>query len=434
MDINDLVLISVDDHVVEPPGMFKNHLPADQLAKAPRVQQMKNGGDSWVYEDMVIPNFGLNAVVGRPPEEFGFEPAAYDQIRAGCYDLKARLDDMNVNGVLAAICFPTFVHFAGAFFLGAKDKEFTKKVISAYNDWHVDEWCGGDGKGRFIPIGILPLWDLDACIAETKRLAKKGVHTISFPDSPHSKGLPSVHSGYWDPLFAVLSDNQMVISTHIGSGAQAPYSSMDSPIDTWIVTMPISIVTATTDWLFSSVFKRFPKLKIALSEGGIGWIPYFLERADFTFKHHKAWTNSGANFGDMLPSELFKRNFLTCFIDDKFGLDNLKYLNSDMVAWECDYPHSDSVWPRSPEVLWDSVKNLPKEIIDKCTHLNAMREYSFDPFSILGGRDKCTVGALRAKAGHVNTTPVAGMGGHNPSNREGRPVTSGEVIKLFTAA
>ncbi|MDO9598976.1 MAG: amidohydrolase family protein [Azoarcus sp.] len=430
MEMNDMILISVDDHVIEPPNLFKNHMPASMLDQAPKMSSMRGGQDSWVYEGRSVPNIGLNAVVGRPPEEYGCEPAAYGQIRKGTYSLKERIDDMNVNGVLSAICFPTFPMFAGTFFLNATDKTLTKTVISAYNDWHIDEWCAG-APGRFIPLAILPLWDIEACVAEAKRVAAKGCRTISFPDVPSAKGLPSIHSGYWDPLWRVLEDNNIVLSVHIGSGAAAPYPAADAPIDVWIVNMPMFIANATSEWLFSDTFKKFPNLKISLSEGGIGWVPYLLERADFTYQHHKAWTN--ANFGDLLPSELFKRNFVTCFIDDKFGLQNTQHMNLDKICWENDYPHSDSLWPNAPEALWPTIKHLPREAIDKITHLNAMREFGFDPFRVLD-RNDCTVGALRAKATHVDTRPVANQGGHNPSNRDGRPVTSGDVAKLFAAS
>jgi predicted TIM-barrel fold metal-dependent hydrolase len=427
MEMNDMILISVDDHVIEPPDMFRRHMPAALLDKAPKMQTMRSGSDSWEFEGRVVPNFGLNAVVGRPPEEYGMEPASYSQIRPGTYEVKARVDDMSANGILASICFPTFPHFAGIFFLGAKDKALARTVVSAYNDWHIDEWCAA-APDRFIPIAILPLWDIDACVAEVHRVAKKGARTISFPDSPVAKGLPSVHSDHWRPLWKAMSDHNLVISIHIGSGATPPYSSADAPIDTWIVNMPMFIANATTDWLFSPVFHEFPSLKIALSEGGIGWVPYLLERADFTYGHHHAWTH--ANFRGMLPSELFARNFITCFIDDKFGLKNVDSMNIDHITYECDYPHSDSLWPLAPEKLWPTIKHLERTQIDKITHLNVMREFGFDPFA-KRDRARCTVGALRAEAAHVNVQPMAGVGGHNPSNREGKPVTTGEVAKLF---
>jgi len=429
MEMNDLILVSVDDHNVEPPTMFDRHIPAAYKDKAPKVV-VKDSADVWVYEGKALPNIGLNAVVGRPPEEYGVEPNAFDQMRKGAWDAKARVDDMNANGVLGSMGFPTFPGFAGMLFSTANDKTAANVIIRAYNDWHIDEWCGS-APGRFIPVAILPLWSPELMVEEIARVAKKGATSVSFPDNPAAKGLPSIHDRYWDPVWTALSDHGMVISAHIGTGAGAPHASMDSPIDAWITTMPMSISNSAADWLFSDVFKRFPKLRLALSEGGIGWIPYFLERADFTYRHHHAWTNS--NFGNELPSDVFNRHVITCFIDDSFGLKNTDFMNPKMVMWECDYPHSDTLWPKCPEHLWKSINHLAPAMIDDITHLNAMREYRFDPFSVMS-REKCTVGALRALATHIDTAPKANMGGHNPRASDGKPVTSGEVSKMFMAA
>ncbi len=142
-------------------------------------------------------------------------------------------------------------------------------------------------------------------------------------------------------------ENAVVICCHIGSAGNAPYPSDESPIDAWITSMPISIANAAADWLFASFWKRYPRLRMALSEGGIGWIPYFLERADFTYGQHSAWTHT--NFGKEKPSDVFRRHVMTCFIDDEFGLRNRQDIGIDIICWEADYPHSDATWPRSPE-------------------------------------------------------------------------------------
>jgi predicted TIM-barrel fold metal-dependent hydrolase len=228
-----------------------------------------------------------------------------------------------------------------------------------------------------------------------------------------------------------------VINCHIGTGAPPPHASDDSPIDAWITTMPMSISNSAADWLFAQFLRRYPDLRIALSEGGIGWVPYLLERADFTYEHHHEWTFS--DFGDERPSELFKKHFITCFIDDQFGLKNLEYMNQDMVCYEADYPHSDSLWPNCPEHLWATVNGLDPQIIDKITHQNVFREYSFDPFSILGGREKCNVGHLRVLGKDVDVSPHANLGGLRTESMNAvgdarRPVTSGEIKKMFSQA
>jgi hypothetical protein len=221
---------------------------------------------------------------------------------------------------------------------------------------------------------------------------------------------------------------------HIGAGNPAPHASMETPIEAWITTMPMSISVGAADWLHLEALQRYPDMKIALSEGGIGWIPYFIERADFSHARHQAWTHSDLAFKGAKPSETFKKHFMCCFIDDAFGLQNLRFLNEDLVAYECDYPHSDSLWPEVPEFLWDSVKHLTETQIDKVTHLNAMRWFNFDPFKH-HKRDDLTVGALRAKAeaAGVDTTPIS-SGGAAPlaPGEQPRTITSGDLMKMFS--
>lgn len=430
MKVDDLILISVDDHIVEPPTMFDQHLTVEQKAFAPKVLKDKNGADYWLFEGRRAGNIGLNAVVGRNREEYGCEPISFEQMRRGAWDIKARIDDMNANGLLASLNFPSVVTFDGSLFHKFDNKKNALTLLKAYNDWHIDEWCGSF-PGRNIPNAIVPYWDINATVEEIKRVVAKGCHAISFTDNPSLKGQPSLHDAHWEPLWKVCAENKVVINIHIGSGAQAPHASMDTPIDAWIITMPISIVNSAADWLHLKALQRYPDLKIALSEGGIGWIPYFLERADFVHDHHRAWTY--ADFGGKKPSEVFREHFLTCFIDDKFGLKNLDDIGEDNVAYECDYPHSDTVWPECPDRLIETVSHLPASTIDKITHGNAMRLYNFDAFSLMGGRKNCSAGALRAQATHIDTRPQS-FGGPAPlaEGETRRCVTSGDIIKMFT--
>ncbi|MDX3901445.1 MAG: amidohydrolase family protein [Sphingobium sp.] len=433
MNLEDMILVSVDDHVIEPPGAFTPHWPAHLKGREPKIEK-RNERDVWVFEEKAAGYMGLNSVVGRPREEYGMEPLNYEQMRRGTWDLKSRVEDMDANGILGSICFPTFPGFAGQRFqnVSRDDKEVALAAIRAYNDWHYYDWSEA-APGRFIPLMLVPFWDMQAAVAEVNRLAALGVHALSFSDNPALSGWPSIHDPYWEPLWKACADNNVVICCHIGTGAAAAHASDLSPIDAWITSMPISIANSAADWIWAPMWKKYPTLKMALSEGGIGWIPYLLERADFTHGHHNAWTNS--DFGGKMPSDIFKKHIISCFIEDKFGLHNLDYIGEDMVMYECDYPHSDSVWPHSAEKLWDDVKHLADETINKITHINAMREFSYDPFSKLA-RENCTVGALkrRAAAVPVMTDPILGMGGAKPNREPGKPVTSGDINRMFESA
>jgi predicted TIM-barrel fold metal-dependent hydrolase len=430
MNVNDMVIISVDDHIVEPGNMFDKHLSAADLADAPKLKRTARGTNFWEYQGRQIPMTGLNAVAGRVPEEYGMEPTALEHVRKGCYDVDARIGDMNVNGIAASLNFASCVAFDGSVFLRAPDRARALVHMRAYNDWHYDEWCGAH-PGRFIPCGMLPYWDVDAATTELKRLAEKGFTAVCLNDNPTIHGLPSIHNSHWDPLYAALADLDVTIALHIGFGNPAPHASMETPIEAWITTMPMAISVSAADWLNLSALDRHPNLRIALSEGGVGWIPYFLERADFTHEQHKAWTHSG--FKDKKPSEVFREHFLTCFIDDEHGLKHLEDVGEDIVAYECDYPHSDSVWPRAPEILWERVKHLSAKKIDKVTHLNAMRFFRFDPFKD-HKREALTVGALRAQAlkDGVDTTRHS-TGGASPlaPGETPRRVTSGDIKAMM---
>jgi Amidohydrolase len=162
---------------------------------------------------------------------------------------------------------------------------------------------------------------------------------------------------------------------------------------------PMSIVQAAADLAWSPMLRKFPDLTFALSEGGIGWVPYFLERIDRVYKMHHAWTHQ--DFGDKLPSEVFLDRVALCFIDDHFGVANRDKLNIDMVSWECDYPHSDSTWPLAPETLEIYLDGVPDDEVNKITHANALKLYSFDMFSHIP-KEQLTVGALRAQATDVD--------------------------------
>jgi predicted TIM-barrel fold metal-dependent hydrolase len=396
---DDMIMVSVDDHLVEPPDLFETHLAARwrEREEAPRVHRRRDGSDVWTFAGQKIPNVGLNAVAGRPKEEYGIEPTAFDEMRPGCWNIHDRIRDMNAGGVLGSMCFPSFPGFSGRVFSAVEDKEFALAVLRAYNDWHVDEWCGAY-PGRFIPMGLVPLWDAEVAGEEVRRLAAKGVHSITFTENPATLGYDSFHNPSWDPLWSACSDEGVVVSIHLGSSGQLAVTAPDAPIDVMITLQPMNICQAAADLLWSRIPKHYPDLRIALSEGGTGWIPYFLDRLDRTYDMHHLWT--GQDFGDRLPSDVFRHHFLTCFIADPVGVRLRDLIGTDNIAWECDYPHSDSSWPKAPDELAAvlAAADVPDDEVDKITHRNAMRWYSFDPFAHRP-RERCTVGALRAEAG-----------------------------------
>jgi len=404
MRVEDLILISVDDHVVEPPSMadfFRDSLPAKFRDRAPKVIRRDNGTDAWLIEGKEVATFGLNAVQGRPRENWGSDPGSFDEVRPGTYDVHQRVRDMDVNGVLASLNFPSWPGLGGQFFCQSDDTEFVAAMTRTYNDWSIDEWAGAY-PGRFIPQGISGfMLGADWMAEEIRRIADKGCHAVSCHPDAYRFGSVDYHGDEWDPAWRAAEETGTVIVFHFGG---FPNFMPRSPFDVIPHSMPFQTAIFASELLWSPIFRNFPRLKMALAEGGIGWVPYFLEKADFVYDHHRWWT--GQDFGDQLPSQVFRDHVQTCFIDDETGLRNRHHIGVDTITWEADYPHSDSTWPQSPEVVMKSLvaAEVPDDEIHMVTWENACRWYDFDPFAHRS-REQCTVGALRANATDVDTTP-----------------------------
>ena len=402
---DDMILVSVDDHICEPADMFAGHVPEKYREHTPRVVTDDQGRQQWWYGEVKGRNLGLNAVAGKPPEYFNVDPLSYDDMRPGCYDVDERVRDMSAGGVLAGLNFPNWPGFTGQVLNSGPDPEVNLVMVKAYNDWHVDEWCGAH-PGRFIPCGVLPYFDIEESAKEIRRLADKGCHAVTFSENPAAIGAPSIHSGEWDPVFAACVDSGTVLCCHVGSSSKGAATTADAP-----AAVPMSISSTMSiytlgDLLWADFWNRFPDLRFSLTEGDIGWIPYFLQRAEHTLKRHNAWIKAELPKG-MTPSELFRDRILCCFIDDAVGVRLLDQFNVDNVCWENDYPHSDSSWPRSPESLEVLFAGLDDATVDKITHENAMRHYQFDPFATRP-KDQCTAAALRAEVGDVDTVTLLG--------------------------
>src|SRR6476469_2326178 len=217
MQTDDLILVSIDDHVVEPPDMFLNHVPAKYKAEAPIVVTDDKGVDQWMYQGRPQGVSGLNAVVSWPPEEWGRDPAGFAEMRPGVYDVHERVRDMNRNGILASMSFPTFTGFS-ARHLNQHREDVTLVMVSAYNDWHIDEWAG-TYPDRFIPIAVLPTWNPEAMCAEIRRVAAKGSRAVTMPELPHRKALPGPHDGgCGGGCFPPFPGGSVVVFWHPGRG------------------------------------------------------------------------------------------------------------------------------------------------------------------------------------------------------------------------
>ena len=392
-------IISVDDHVVEPPHVWEKWLPAKYREQGPKIvrrglgEMQFTGGtsykivfdddgpqaDCWVYGDLIAPHKRHVAAVGFERDDMTLSPITYDEMRPGCWEPKARLDDMDVNHVEASLCFPTFPRFCGQTFLEGPDPEgLGLACVQAYNDWMVEEWCA-DSDGRLIPLIIIPLWDAHAAAAEIHRNAARGVHAVCFSEIPPHLGLPSIHSGYWHPFFQACEETNTVVNMHIGSSSKMPSTSPDAPPMVGSTMTFANCMMSMVDFLMSGVLVRFPNLKLSYAEGQLGWIPYMLERADKVWEENRGW---GA-VGDAVPeppSTYYYRQVFACFFDDEHGLtpDALAKIGPSNILFETDYPHSDSTWPHTKEVASKLMGHLDPAVIRKLVRGNAIELLQLD--------------------------------------------------------
>jgi predicted TIM-barrel fold metal-dependent hydrolase len=369
-------IVSVDDHLFEPPDLWTRRLPAEFRDRAPHTRyDEKLDALLWEFEGYQTPL--PNTLVQAGTDREALIPRfirSYDELGPWCYDPKARLRAMDQDGVLASLCFPMFPRFCGQTFNEAVDKELALACLQTYNDWLTEEWAG-DSDGRLLPLIIIPLWDPKLAAAEIERTVAAGAKAIAFSENPSKLGLPSLHdeSNYWDPVFAAANDTGTPLCIHFGSSSTVPTTSPDAPLLVSGSLSPISLAFACVDWLFSGKLidddrQPFPNLKICLSEGGIGWIPYMLERCDDMVR-----TRPFAARGDF-KIDLAQGGF--GIMREKFGCEHLDRIGIDNVMMEADFPHGDSTFPRTRDTSAELLHGYSPEVQYQVRQGNARRVFN----------------------------------------------------------
>ena len=401
-------IISVDDHVVEPPDLWTSRLPRSLHDRIPHVRRELGGfaagkydpnkldwaadpdvpnagwADVWYYDDMVVPLTRGLADCGYTTEDPS-RPVTYDEVLPGCYDRSARLADMAANHTDVSLCFPTVPRFCGQIFMERQDKKVGLECVRAFNDWMIEDWCGDTTRAeRLIPLTLIPLWDPALAAAEVRRCAAKGSHAIAFSECPPYLGLPSIYSGAWDPLFAACQETDTVINMHIGSSSKLVVTAPDAPVDTIMCLSYVNALLAVTDWLYTGTLERFPNLRIALSESQAGWVPFAVQRADTTWTkaNEKFHLKTEARKAKNRPSEVIPGRVFFCIFDDLEGLRNRDKIGFEQLLFETDYPHTDSTWPDSRKVAEElcTAAGLTEGEQYQFLRGNAIKAYKLDQY------------------------------------------------------
>ena len=261
-----------------------------------RVVETEEGHEVWHFDGKIFFQVGLNAVVGRKREDWKVEPTRFDEMRTGCYDIDARIRDMDINGVWASVNFPSQITgFCGSVFSRCSDPDLGLAVTRAWNDWFHDVWYSAYPE-RIVPMGITYLADPEEGANEIRRNAARGFTAVTLPEMPHRIGMEPIFSPWWDPIIAACADTGTVICLHVGSTGVA-----DMPKGAPMVPLGATLfgqlsLSACAEWLWSGYAVKHPELKIIMSEGGIGWVAMLHDRLENIVDR--------SGYGDYFPGDL----------------------------------------------------------------------------------------------------------------------------------
>jgi predicted TIM-barrel fold metal-dependent hydrolase len=384
--IEDIAIIDVDTHVVEPPDLWTARLSAKWGDRLPHVEWDANvQKQAWFMEGQRLT--GLGAAMadfdGYPPDY----PASWDEIPPALTDPTARLARMDQYGIQAQLLYPNIAMFNSSRLRTLADAELQLDMVRAYNDWQT-EWSS-TAPDRFYPITILPFWDIDATLAEIERCAAKGHRGINFTQNPQYFDLPTLDDRHWDPMWASAQEKRLVVNFHIASGVDTGLLSNIGSAESGRhanygaagVVLFTGNVRTIVQLAFGGVCHRFPRLDFVSVESGIGWLPFTLEAMDWQ------WKGSGVVVDhpeyDLLPSEYFQRQIYGCFwFEDKTALAAIEALGPDNFLYETDFPHPTSMspGPASPALapnlyVEQTFGHLPETTLRKLLHDNAARIY-----------------------------------------------------------
>jgi predicted TIM-barrel fold metal-dependent hydrolase len=363
-------VISVDDHAIEPADTFTGRLPARFADRGPRIER-QGAADYWIFEDDRVPLLGVEGIQSWEPGKGHFGPIAYEQFRPSMWNIDDRVKDMEVNGVIGSLNFPSAIFgFAGQRFMRMKDPALGLASMRAYNDWIIESWTAPH-PDRIIPCQITWLPDAEVAAAEIRRNAERGFKAVAFSENPEKLGLPSIYKEDWDPFFRACEETGTVINLHVGSSSETMFPSSDSDLAVLGVLFPVNGFAAAADWLFAKIPLRFPGVKIVLSEGGIGWVPILLDRLSYMARND----DRRAAFDGMTPIEVFRRNFWFTTFSDERTLALRTEIGVDRIMFETDFPHTDSSWPNTQSIVAAQLAGVPKVDADRMTFRNAAALY-----------------------------------------------------------
>ena len=374
----DYPILDADAHVNEPPDTWQARVPAKLRNRAPKVLRTPTG-DVWSFDDgKRLRPLGLTATAGLSYPQFKAEGFRYEDIRPGSYDTKARLADLDADGIWAQVLYPS-VTLAGARTY-ADEPELQLACVRAYNEWLL-EFCAGSG-GRLIPQAIIPTTSVADAVAElgwALDRGMKGALIAAYPDGTYAS--PSAAN---DPFWDLAQESGTPLGVHIGSfnvaglaAGKLEQSTVSFMANAGASKAGVQTIPVVAELLFSGVPQRFPRLKFLLVEANIGWIPTVMEQLDDMFLRYRWFSGAVATMQET-PSRVFWRSFWSTFMIDTVGIELRHRMNADHVMWSTDYPHTGSDWPNHRTTIERLFRGLPADEVKKFLHGNCKALYGLD--------------------------------------------------------
>ncbi len=350
-------VISTDNHITEGPNTFINHIAAEYKDRAPRIMRGPDGGDGWSFDGKPPRNtFGLNAVAGRPFEDYKVSGLKLEEILPGNYDGVAHLADMDLDGVDAATIFP----LASLAAYNQEDRGFGVALMRAYNDWLMDEFCAADPK-RLIPLPLVPVDDpMDVLLAELDRVVAKGATAVFVP---YFTAQP-YYSKYYDPFWKAITDHDVAVAIHRTMGGNAPANQMTPGTDeaeginlSGIVERFFTAIQPFGRMVFSGLFERFPTLRFVDAEVNVGWLPFWVQMMEQEYERQRHWANPPLHTN---PREFVGKNLFVTFLDDYVGTELVKRdpMTASAAMFSTDYPHSTTLFPHTQKIIGEMTEGM----------------------------------------------------------------------------
>jgi len=343
-------LISVDDHVQEPPNLWTQRLSKTRWGeRVPHLERIADGSERWVVDNQVLLD-GSAALAGALMADRNHEPSRWQDVPTAAYVPSERLKAMDAAGIDYSVLYPTVAGLAGEAFGRLRDPDLELACVQAYNDWLIEEWA--TASDRFVPQCIVPIWPVEAATAEIERAVVKGHRGVVFPSLPmHLRDVPHVSGPEYDPVWSVCEELNVPICLHAGASPQLQYHAsphlapaLARAMDA--ATKPVSSVFVISLYSFSRVLLRHPKLRLVLAESALSWGMLYLEWADHQFEH-----DGLAREGYKLkPSEMFHRQcFFTSWYDKVAPFAD--YVGAEHILWAANFPLATSTWPGTQETI-----------------------------------------------------------------------------------